>query len=352
MKKIFIFFLAIISVLFLVQFNFLSAKDDLAVKLKGRILLQVESKGEAWYVNPQDSKRYYMANGDEAYKIMRDLGIGISTNDLERIKADNNFAKKYSGRIFLQVEKYGEAFYIDINGNAHYLKNGTEAYNIMRDLGLGITNNNLSKIAIFDNYYSVVKVVDGDTIKVDINGNIEKLRLIGLDTPETVDPRKPVQCFGVEASNKAKELLQGKKVKLENDASQGERDKYNRLLRYVYLEDGTFFNKLMIESGYGHEYTYNIPYKYQKEFMEAETYARENNLGLWHPDVCNFESKNKSSNTTEQIFYTSNYHSSKLYYCGNDSGWKGLSKKYLESYASEAELLKVYPEKILNEPCN
>ena len=214
MKNQFILFLSIIFILCLTSFNFSQASDNLGEKLKGRILLQVESNGEAWYVNPKDSKRYYMANGDEAYKIMRNLGIGITTKDLERIKADNNFAKQYSGKIFLQVEAHGEAFYIDIDGNAHYLKNGVEAYNIMRDLGLGITNSDLNKIIASGDYYSVVRVVDGDTIVVDINGNTEKLRLIGLDTPETVDPRKPVQCFGVEASNKAKELLKGKKVKL------------------------------------------------------------------------------------------------------------------------------------------
>ena len=79
-------------------------------------------------------------------------------------------------------------------------------------------------------YYSVIDVVDGDTIKVSMNGTITTLRLIGMDTPETVDPRKPVQCFGKEASNKAKELLSGKKVRLEMDPSQGTLDTYGRTL--------------------------------------------------------------------------------------------------------------------------
>lgn len=130
-------------------------------------------------------------------------------------------------------------------------------------------------------FYPVLKVVDGDTISVKIKGRKEKIRMIGLDTPETVDPRKPVQCFGKEASNKAKELLQNKKVRLEKDPSQGDRDKYNRLLRYVYLEDGTLYNKFMIEQGYAHEYTYNIPYKYQSEFKAAQKKARINKKGLW-----------------------------------------------------------------------
>jgi micrococcal nuclease len=135
--------------------------------------------------------------------------------------------------------------------------------------------------------YSVSSVVDGDTIKVNIAGTVETIRLIGIDTPEVVDPRKPVQCFGVEASNKAKELLTGQSVRLETDPTQGERDIYGRLLRYVFLSDGTNFNKLMIQEGYAYEYTYNLPYKYQNEFKQAESYARENNLGLWSPDTCN-----------------------------------------------------------------
>lgn len=144
--------------------------------------------------------------------------------------------------------------------------------------------------------YKVHSVVDGDTIKIYINNNLESIRLIGLDTPETVDPRKAVQCFGVEASNKAKEMLSGQNVVLEKDETQGERDKYGRLLLYVYLEDGTLFNKWMIENGYGHEYTYNIPYKYQADFQAAEKYARENKLGLWADDAC---AVNNSINDTK-----------------------------------------------------
>lgn len=134
--------------------------------------------------------------------------------------------------------------------------------------------------------YKVVKVIDGDTIDVDVDGKFERLRLIGIDTPETVDPRKKVQCFGKEASNKAKELLFGRFVILESDETQGDRDKYKRLLRYVFLPDGTNFNLYMIAEGYAHEYTYQDPYKYQFDFKESEKQARENNKGLWNPNVC------------------------------------------------------------------
>lgn len=144
-------------------------------------------------------------------------------------------------------------------------------------------------------FYSIVSVVDGDTIKINVDGNTETFRLIGMDTPETVDPRKDVQCFGVEASNKAKELLSGKKVRIETDTTQGTYDKYNRLLGYVYLESGLFYNKYMIEQGYAHEYTYNTPYKYQTEFKNAQKEAQANKAGLWSPNTCNGDTTKAST---------------------------------------------------------
>ena len=132
----------------------------------------------------------------------------------------------------------------------------------------------------------VTKVIDGDTIAVSLNGKQETLRLIGIDSPETVDPRKPVQCYGQEASNKAKSILLGKDIFLEADETQGERDKYKRLLRYVIFPNGENFNLQMIKEGFAHEYTYDLPYKYQAEFKAAQKFARENNLGLWNPSAC------------------------------------------------------------------
>lgn len=146
--------------------------------------------------------------------------------------------------------------------------------------------------------YDVIKVVDGDTIDVSIGGKTERLRLIGINTPETVDPRKLVECFGVEASNKAKSVLTGKKVLLEGDVTQGERDKYDRLLRYVFLEDGTNFNLLMIKEGYAYEYTYDTPYKYQIEFKEAQKEAESNKLGLWSDDACQTQDSIQTPTTT------------------------------------------------------
>lgn len=120
-----------------------------------------------------------------------------------------------------------------------------------------------------------ISVIDGDTIVLDRN---EVVRLIGVDTPETKDPRKPVQYFGQEAYEFTKGLVEGKKVRLEYD--QDTKDKYGRTLAYVYLEDGTFINAEIIKQGYGFAYT-EFLFKYLEEFRQYEKEARENEVGLW-----------------------------------------------------------------------
>jgi micrococcal nuclease len=137
----------------------------------------------------------------------------------------------------------------------------------------------------------VVRVVDGDTLKVMLNGQEQTVRLIGIDTPESVHPRQPVECFGIEASNKAKELASDQPVQLAADPTQDSVDRYGRLLRYVYLPDGALLNWELIYQGYAFEYTYNVPYFYQSEFQQAERDAREQQRGLWAPATCNGESK-------------------------------------------------------------
>lgn len=140
--------------------------------------------------------------------------------------------------------------------------------------------------------YQVERVVDGDTIAVDVDGQEVTVRFIGMNTPETVDPRRPVQCFGKQASAEMKRILTSTttselvSVRLETDPTQGTTDRYGRLLAYVILEDGTLLNQLMIAEGYAYEYTYNIPYKYQKEFKKAEVDARTMKKGLWDTSIC------------------------------------------------------------------
>ena len=127
--------------------------------------------------------------------------------------------------------------------------------------------------------HTVVEVVDGDTIKAIVFGKVETIRLIGIDTPETVHPSEAVECFGPNASQAAR-VLRGRLVMLEADPSQGDRDRYGRLLRYVFL-DGRNFNRYLIAEGFAHEYTYDGPYRHQAEFKAAERQSRATGKGLW-----------------------------------------------------------------------
>ena len=204
MKKYFY----LLTVLLILGVGSLTAKSTLALsisdKLKGKILLQVELKGEAWYVSPADGKRYSLGRPNDAFNLMRSLGIGISNDNLVKIKIanenligidsdndglsdmaedsfgtnknnqdsdndgyndrdeiingynpngsskldlDNTFAKSQSGKILLQVEKHGEAWYVNPdNYQRYFLGRPSDAFSLMRKLGLGITNSDLASI--------------------------------------------------------------------------------------------------------------------------------------------------------------------------------------------------------------
>lgn len=123
-----------------------------------------------------------------------------------------------------------------------------------------------------------VRVVDGDTLVVRMEGKKETVRLIGVDTPETKHPKKPVEYFGHEASRFTEGMAKGKRLRLEHDRQQ--RDRYGRLLAYVYLEDGTFLNAEIIRRGYGFAYT-KYPFRHMEDFRRMEREARESGAGLW-----------------------------------------------------------------------
>lgn len=214
------------------------------------------------------------------------------------------------------------------------------------------------------NTYSVISVVDGDTVKLSMNGSTETIRLIGIDTPESVHPTEPVECFGIEASNKAKQLLSGKQVQFETDSSQDTRDRYGRLLGYIILPDGRNFNKVMIEDGYAYEYTYSTAYKYQTSFKTAESNAKASGKGLWASGACSdFEeveesksepepTQNQTSNTGDGQWYTSGHYSAKYYYHESCDGWQGLSESYLRVYNSEEALKAEHPAHTLHPDCD
>lgn len=127
----------------------------------------------------------------------------------------------------------------------------------------------------------VVRVVDGDTIVVRLDGGEERVRLLGIDTPESVDPRSPVECFGKEAAAHTASLLPvGTPVRLVRDVEA--RDRYDRLLAYVYrVDDGTFVNLRLVEDGYAAVLTYPPNVAHADEFVAAASQAREAGRGLW-----------------------------------------------------------------------
>ncbi len=121
----------------------------------------------------------------------------------------------------------------------------------------------------------VTTIIDGDTIEIEGG---QRIRYIGIDTPETVDPRTTVQCFGKNASAKNRELVEGKRVKLEKDVS--ETDRYGRLLRYVYL-NGEMVNEVLVRDGFALASSYPPDIKYQSLFSQRQTEARNAQKGLW-----------------------------------------------------------------------
>jgi len=129
--------------------------------------------------------------------------------------------------------------------------------------------------------YKVLRVVDGDTVVLLMEGKQVKVRLIGVDTPETVHPSKPVQFYGKEASKFTGNLLLGESVYLEYEPGSSRRDKYGRTLAYLYrAPDGLFINLEIVRQGYGHAYTV-YPFRYLDLFREYEKQAREAGRGLW-----------------------------------------------------------------------
>lgn len=199
-------------------------------------------------------------------------------------------------------------------------------------------------------YYKVISVTDGDTIRVEIGERIEKVRLIGINAPELHDKNKngKAQCFSYKALNKAKKLLLNQEIQLVKDKKVGDRDKYDRLLRYVFLKNGKNFNEIMVKEGYAYEYTYNRFYKYTDEFRELQNEAMQNGKGLWNAATCNGK---KYVEESDHIYYTSSHWRTKYFYCDTDSRWMNLSERYLQKFNSIEELLRDFPNRVLHRAC-
>ncbi|MEP7166513.1 MAG: thermonuclease family protein [Candidatus Woesebacteria bacterium] len=147
-----------------------------------------------------------------------------------------------------------------------------------------------------DGYVKVLGNADGDTIYVLLDGKKETVRLLGVDTPETKDPRRSVMCFGHQASDYTRSLVTDKAVKLIPDSMQTDRDKYGRLLRYVQFEDGTTLNEKLVYEGYAFAYE-AYPDSKLEDYKKLEADAREKNRGLWGGCEVTIKNKGKSKST-------------------------------------------------------
>lgn len=128
--------------------------------------------------------------------------------------------------------------------------------------------------------YAIDHFIDGDTIAVNMNDNIETIRMIGVDTPETHKPNTPVQCYGPQAAAYTKDLIGDSRVRLQADPLDTNRDRYGRLLRYVYLPDGRLVENELIKNGYGFAYT-AFPFEKKVDFSAAMQAAQSAKAGLW-----------------------------------------------------------------------
>lgn len=128
--------------------------------------------------------------------------------------------------------------------------------------------------------YQLDRIIDGDTIVLNIRGKSERVRLIGIDTPESDE------CYANEATSYLRLLLDDGPVYIETDSSQGMRDQHNRRLAFIYTTDGTFVNKEMLNDGYASVMRMSVPHRYVEEFNQAQKRAQENRRGMWARGVC------------------------------------------------------------------
>lgn len=131
---------------------------------------------------------------------------------------------------------------------------------------------------------TIVRVVDGDTFVTALDSEPGEwtVRMLGINTPETKDPRKPVECFGKEASQRLTDLLSNQRVDLRADPEADEIDKYSRLLRNVFLADGTDVNALMVREGYAYAYlSFPLNVRRKTELRNLQKEAQDNQRGLW-----------------------------------------------------------------------
>jgi len=147
-------------------------------------------------------------------------------------------------------------------------------------------------------YYRITKFDDGDTIVVDMDGHDETIRFIGVDTPETHRPNTPVQCYGPEAADFTKSYIGQNRVRLEADPLDTNRDRYGRLLRYVYLPDGSLVEDKLVSEGYAFAYT-QFPFEKKERFVAEQQSAQQANKGLWAACQVHTDSGRQQTNSIQ-----------------------------------------------------
>lgn len=240
MKKLFI-----ISLLFIFSFALAAPQSDaasMADRLSGRILLQVEDRGEAWYIYPDDLQRYYLGYPADAFEIMRKLGLGATH---EFITSHTIYPDHVLGKILIDVDDLGKAYYIyPVDRRAYYLGYPKDAFNIMRSLGLGITNSDLNQITIstespavvYNNTTLVTEVINNNTIKLD-DGRI--IYLFGIADGEDME------VFVEESTEKLRQIVLNKRITLGEAPSEDDPDTF-----LVYV-DGYEVNLELVRQGFG-----------------------------------------------------------------------------------------------------
>jgi micrococcal nuclease len=180
---------------------------------------------------------------------------------------------------------------VKVPANAHATETATEAWacdtGFKETKGACVVEQKQDDCEVDGFKTKVADVVDGDTISFMCNGKRIKIRITGIDTPEVVDPRKTVQCFGKEASKKMKELATGKEITLWRSKVGDNKDKYGRLLRYINL-GGYDLGLKMISEGYAFSYK-AYPHDKLEKYNSAEKNVMSTSKGLWNPDICNYK---------------------------------------------------------------